>query len=67
MIERIKYQDIDFEKYNNCVESSVQKNLYCEKETLDFLSKNWELLVYGDYEAVMPIPFVKKTFFKVVL
>lgn len=67
MIERIKYQDIDFEKYNNCVEKSVQKNFYCEKETLDFLSKNWELLVYGDYEAVMPIPFVKKTFFKVVL
>ena len=67
MIERIKYQDINFEKYNNCIENSVQKNFYCEKETLDFLSKNWELLVYGDYEAVMPIPFVKKTFFKVVL
>lgn len=67
MIERIKYQDIDFKKYNNCIENSVQKNFYCEKETLDFLCKNWELLVYGDYEAVMPIPFVKKTFFKVVL
>lgn len=67
MIERVKYQDIDFEKYNNRIENSAQKNFYCEKETLDFLSKNWELLVYGDYEAVMPIPFVKKTFFKVVL
>ncbi|TDX87013.1 hypothetical protein [Epilithonimonas xixisoli] len=67
MIERVKYQDIDFKKYNNCIENSVQKNFYCEKETLDFLSKNWELLVYGDYEAVMPIPFVKKTFFKLVL
>ena len=66
MIERIKYQDIDFEKYNNCIENSVQKNLYCEKETLDFLCKNWELLVYGDYEAVMPIPFVKKLFLKLV-
>lgn len=62
MIERVKYQDIDFKKYNNCIENSVQKNFYCEKETLDFLSKNWELLVYGDYEAVMPIPFVKKLF-----
>ena len=67
MIERVKYQDIDFKKYNACIENSAQKNFYCEKETLDFLSKNWELLVYGDYEAVMPIPFVKKTFFKVVL
>lgn len=67
MIERVNYQDIDFEKYNNCIENSAQKNFYCEKETLDFLSKNWELLVYGDYEAVMPIPFVKKTFFKLVV
>ena len=67
MIERIKYHDMDFEKYNNCIENSSQKNFYCEKETLDFLCKNWELLVYGDYEAVMPIPFVKKTFLKVVL
>ncbi|MNK34726.1 hypothetical protein D3C87_532380 [compost metagenome] len=66
MIERVKYQDIDFEKYNNCIENSVQKNFYCEKETLNFLSKNWELLVYGDYEAVMPIPFVKKLFLKLV-
>ena len=67
MIERIKYQDIDFEKYNKCVENSVQKNFYCKKPNLDFLSKNWELLVYGDYEAVMPVPFVKKAIFKIVV
>ncbi len=67
MIQRIKYKHIDFQKYNVCIEQSVQKNLYCKKENLDFLSKNWELLVYGDYEAVMPIPFVKKAFYKFVV
>jgi hypothetical protein len=67
MIRKIKYQDIDFGKYNRCIENSVQKNFYCKKEALDFLSKNWEILVYKDYEAVMPIPFVKKAFFKIVL
>lgn len=66
MIKRLKYQEIDFDKYNRCIENSVQKNFYAKKETLDFLSKNWELLVYGDYEAVMPIPFTKKVVFKIV-
>ncbi len=67
MIRKVKYQEIDFEKYNACIENSVQKNGYCQKETLDFLCKNWELLVYDDYKAVMPIPFVKKTLMKIVL
>ena len=67
MIKRVKYHDIDFVKYNNCVENSVQKNFYCQIENLDFLSKNWEILVYGDYEAVMPVPFIKKSFLKIVL
>lgn len=66
MIKRIKYQDINFEKYNACIENSVQKNFYCQKEMLDFLSKNWEILVYNDYEAVMPIPFVVKMWQKFV-
>lgn len=67
MIKRLSYQDIDFQKYKQCIENSVQKNFYAKKETLDFLSKNWELLVYGDYEAVMPVPFVKKAFLKIVI
>ncbi len=67
MLKRLSYQEIDFQKYNNCIENSIQKNFYAKKENLDFLSKNWELVVYGDYEAVMPIPFVKKTFLKIVI
>lgn len=60
MINKVEYKDIDFEKYNHCIENSVQKNFYCKKEMLDFLCKNWELLVYGDYQAVMPVPFTKR-------
>ena len=67
MIKRLSYQDIDFQKYNQCIETSVQKNFYAKKDNLDFLSKNWELLIYGDYEAVMPIPFVKKALIKIVI
>lgn len=68
MIERIKYHNIDFEKYSNCIKNSVQKKFYAEKIFLDISTqKDWEVLVYGDYEAVMPIPFVKKFGFKVVI
>ncbi|MCU7613614.1 hypothetical protein N0B16_04110 [Chryseobacterium sp. GMJ5] len=60
MIRRLKYRDIDFEKYTNCVEQSEQKNVYARKEILDHLSEHWELLVYEDYQAVMPVPVKKK-------
>jgi len=68
MIKRIKYQDIDFEKYKNCIENSVQKKFYAERIFLDIsTNKNWEILVYNDYEAIMPIPFIRKLGFKIVI
>lgn len=60
MIRRLKYNDIDFEKYTRCLENSEQRNWYAKKEVLDQLSGNWEILMYGDYEAVLPIPLKKK-------
>ncbi|MCG2793210.1 MAG: hypothetical protein L6262_06675 [Weeksellaceae bacterium] len=67
MIKRVKYQDIDFRKYNKCIENSVQKKFYAERIFLDIASgKNWEILIYKDYEAVMPIPWVKKYGVKMV-
>ena len=67
MIRRVRYKDIDFKKYVACVDLSSQRNFYAKKEILDFLTKNsWELLVEGDYEAVMPIPVKKKFGFSYV-
>ncbi len=67
MIKRIKYQDIDFEKYNRCIENSVQKKFYAEKDFLDISSrKNWEILIYNDYEAVMPVSFINKFGLRIV-
>lgn len=60
MIRRLKYHEIDFEKYTKCLENSEQKNWYAKKEILDQLSGNWEILVYNDYDAVMPIHLKKK-------
>ncbi len=68
MIRRIRYDDIDFEKYRHCIETSCQRKFYAERSFLDISTKgNWEILVYGDYEAVMPIPFIKKLGIKLVI
>lgn len=67
MIRRLKYHEIDFKKYEKCLESSEQRNWYAKKDVLDELSGNWEVFVYGDYEAIMPIPIKKKLGFTFVI
>lgn len=60
MIRKVKYKDIDFAKYSACIENSAQRNFYAQKEILDQLSGNWEILVLNDYEAVMPVHLKNK-------
>lgn len=67
MIRRLKYHEIDFKKYTECLEKSEQRKYSATKEFLDVTSgKQWEILMYNDYEAVMPVPFVKKYGVKIV-
>lgn len=67
MIRKIPYSDIDFEKYDSCIENSVQKNFYAKKEILDFLCDAWEILVYEDYVALMPVPTKKIAGFQYII
>lgn len=68
MIRRLKYHEIDFEKYQKCLETSVQRKYSAEEKFLKATAKtDWDLLVYGDYEAVMPVPFIYKLGFKIVV
>lgn len=67
MIKRLKYHEIDFVKYAQCVDHSEQKKYTATQHFLDVTSKKqWELLVYNDYEAVMPVPFIWKYGVKIV-
>ena len=68
MIKRLKYEEVDWQKYQNCLEQSEQKIYSAEKKYLDVTSgKNWEVLVLNDYEAIMPVTYVKKFGFKIVV
>ncbi len=61
MIRKLSYTQIDFDKYQHCLENSEQYLFFAEKKYLDALiGKNWDLLVLNDYEAVMPVPLVYK-------
>ena len=67
MIKKIAYSQIDFARYNQCIDLSLQKNRYAKRETLDLLCETWELLIFGDYEYVMPVPVKKKIGLRIVL
>ncbi|MGC4129394.1 MAG: hypothetical protein QM564_07495 [Bergeyella sp.] len=67
MIKRLKYHEIDFEKYSRSIENSVQKNFYAKKEILDQLCEEWQLLIKDDYDFVMPVPIKKKYALEFVL
>ncbi|PIE50639.1 MAG: hypothetical protein CSA38_02410 [Flavobacteriales bacterium] len=68
MIRKVKFQDVDFQKYTDCIRRSCQFVFQVEKAYLEVVNgENWDFLVYKDYEAVMPVPFVRKMGFKVVL
>lgn len=61
MIKTIKRQYLDLEKYNHCLAKSVNYRIYAEYWYLDTLvGNNWDCYVLNDYEAIMPLPFVKK-------
>tara|TARA_R110002072_G_scaffold39820_2_gene113776 strand:- start:89 stop:997 length:909 start_codon:yes stop_codon:yes gene_type:complete len=60
MINYVKRQDLNVEKYDECIENSIQSNIYGFSWYLDIVADNWAVLVLDDYQAVMPIPIRKK-------
>ena len=59
-IKYIHRENLDEEKYNQCVDSSLQSKIYAFSWYLDIICDTWDVLVLNDYEAVMPIPWRKK-------
>lgn len=59
MIRFLKNNEIDFEKWDACVEQSPNGLLYSSSFFLNNLCI-WDALVLNDYEVVMPLPRRKK-------
>lgn len=56
MIRRLKYNEIDFPRYQKVLLEACQLSDFAKKDFMNVVAnENWGLLVYKDYEAVMPI------------
>lgn len=60
MISYIPYHSVDRVKYDDCLMRSDQFRGYAQSWFLDAVCEQWDLLVYDDYQAVMPLPLRKK-------
>lgn len=61
-IQLVKHKDIDKVKWNSCVHYANNGNVFGYKWFLDFVAKDWDGLVEGDYESVFPMVW-RKGFF----
>ena len=60
MIEYIENKNIDFQRWDECIARQIFPVIYANSWYLDMISNNWDALIIGDYETVMPLPFNKK-------
>lgn len=59
-IQYIKHEALNTKAYNQCIASAENGSIYAYSWYLDLVAKNWDALVFGDYEYVMPLPWRKK-------
>lgn len=59
----VKAADIDRTKWNSCVHFAFNGNIFGYQWYLNNVVKEWDGLVEGDYESVMPLIYKKGNFF----
>lgn len=60
IIKYLQHFEIDKCKWDDCVAKSNHGLMYSTSVYLDNMANDWDGLVMGNYEAVMPLPFRKK-------
>ncbi len=56
----VPQSQLDVERYDSVVESAPNSRVYALSWYLDHVIDQWDVLVYGDYEYVMPLPWKQK-------
>ncbi len=54
-IKFLKREEIDKVKWNSCVHYATNGNIFGYMWYLDHIAKDWDALVEGDYESVLPL------------
>lgn len=55
MIKYLKHDEIDTDKWDGCIDHSVNGMIYAYSWYLGLVNNRWEALVENDYERVMPL------------
>jgi hypothetical protein len=64
LITHLKHHQINKALWDACIDNSGTGLAYPFSWYLDAVSPGWEALVYGKYEAVMPLPVIKRIVLK---
>ena len=59
-IRYLTNREIDFSKWDNCIDQADNGLIYAYSIYLSKMSANWDALILGDYQAVMPLTWNKK-------
>jgi len=59
-VNYLEYDEIDTDKWDGCLASAPNALVYAQSWYLDKLCQEWDALVIGDYQYVMPLTFRKK-------
>ncbi|RUA27128.1 MAG: hypothetical protein DSY76_05555 [Bacteroidetes bacterium] len=60
MIKYLKQEEIDYNKWDACIDKSINSYVYAYSWYLDIVAGDWDALVEDDYKSVFPLPFRKK-------
>ena len=59
-IRYLKRLELNASKWDACIDTSLNGLIYGYTFYLDQMAKNWDALVFGDYEAIMPLAWNRK-------
>ena len=59
-LQYLQRHQIDTNKWDHCIDTADNGLIYASAVYLDHMTTGWDALVWGDYEAVMPLPKRKK-------
>jgi len=59
-IQYLTNKEIDKTLWNACIDKASNGLIYAYSFYLDAMVDNWDALILGNYEAVMPLPWRKK-------
>lgn len=60
MIRHLLNNEIDYERWDDCISRAWNGNIYAYSWYLDIVCEGWSALVAGDYEQVMPLTTGRK-------